>query len=207
MRPPIVNLPVPAEKIDGQTVIFRPVRDGIDSEVSGVIQVIEEPDGFNVNASYIVAEDSRQPRVYWFDQSEIDTIARSLIKEKQRILIVDDDHECTHLVKILLEKAGSYVVLEENDAASAHQSARNFRPDLILLDIMMPETDGAEVAAQIEADPDLRSTPIIFLTALVTEPETKAGLRIEGHRSVAKPINIPKLIDQIEESLPRPAVG
>jgi CheY-like chemotaxis protein len=206
MRPPIVNLPVPAEKIDGQTVIFRPVRDGIDSEVSGVIQVIEEPDGFNVNASYIVAEDSRQPRVYWFDQSEIDTITRSLIKEKQRILIVDDDHECTHLVKILLEKAGSYVVLEENDAASAHQSARNFRPDLILLDIMMPETDGAEVAAQIEADPDLRSTPIIFLTALVTEPETKAGLRIEGHRSVAKPINIPELIDQIEESLPRPAV-
>jgi len=207
MRPPIVNLPVPAEKIDGRTVIFRPVRDGIDSEVAGVIQVIEEPDGFNVNASYIVAEDSRQPHVYWFDQSEIDTIARSLIKEKQRILIVDDDHESTHLVKILLEKAGSYVVLEENDAASAHQSARNFRPDLILLDIMMPETDGAEVAAQIEADPDLRSTPIIFLTALVTEPETKAGLRIEGHRSVAKPINIPKLIDQIEESLPRPAVG
>src|SRR4029453_7575126 len=127
MRPPIVNLPVPAEKIDGRTVIFRPVRDGIDSEVAGVIQVIEEPDGFNVNASYIVAEDSRQPHVYWFDQSEIDTIARSLIKEKQRILIVDDDHESTHLVKILLEKAGSYVVLEENDAASAHQSARNFR--------------------------------------------------------------------------------
>jgi CheY-like chemotaxis protein len=206
MRPPIVTLPVSAEKIDGQTVIFRPVRDGIDSEVAGVIQVIEEPNGFNVNASYIVAQDSQQPRVYWFDQSEIDTIARSLIKEKQRILIVDDDHECTHLVKILLEKAGSYVVLEENDAASAHQSARNFRPDLILLDIMMPKTDGAEVAAQIEADPDLRSTPVIFLTALVTEPETKAGLRIEGHRSVAKPINIPKLIDQIEESLPRQAV-
>ena len=40
MRPPIVNLPVPAEKIDGQTVMFRPMRDGIDSEVSGVIQVI-----------------------------------------------------------------------------------------------------------------------------------------------------------------------
>jgi CheY-like chemotaxis protein len=72
-----------------------------------------------------------------------------------------------------------------------------------LLDIMMPKTDGSEVAAQIEADPELRSTPIIFLTALVTEPETKAGLRIEGHRSLAKPINIPRLIDQIDESLPR----
>src|SRR5207302_3001976 len=89
--------------------------------------------------------------------------------------------------------------LEENDADVAHQSARNFRPDAILMDIMMPKTDGGEVAAQIEADPELRSTPIIFLTALVTEPETKAGLRIEGHRSLAKPINIPQLINGIEE--------
>ena len=72
---------------------------------------------------------------------------------------------------------------------------------MILLDIMMPQKDGAEVAAQIEADPELCSTPIIFLTALVTMPEAKHGLRIEGHRSLAKPIDIPQLINQIEESL------
>src|SRR6059036_640509 len=202
-RPSTVKLPMPAEKIDGQTVTFRPVRDGIDSEVSGVMQVIENANGFNVNASYIVSQDPPLCRVYWFDQSEIDAIARALVQEKRRILIVDDDRESTNLVKILLEKAGSYLVLEENDATKAHQSAQNFRPDVILLDIMMPKTDGGEVAAQIEADPELRSTPIIFLTALITEPETKAGLRIEGHRSLAKPINIPQLIDQIEESLQR----
>jgi len=184
-------------------VTFRPVRDGIDSEVSGVLEVIEDADGFNVNASYVVSENPPRSHVYWFDQSEIDAIARSLMKEKRRILIVDDDPDSTHLVKILLEKTGNYVVLEENDADGAHQSARNFRPDAILLDIMMPKTDGGEVAAHIEADPELRSTPIIFLTALVTELETKAGLRIEGHRSLAKPINIPQLIDQIEESLLR----
>ena len=184
--------------------MFKPLRDGIDSEVPGVLQVIEDADGFNVNASYVVSENPPRSHVYWFDQSEIDAIARSLlIKEKRRILIVDDDPDSTHLVKILLEKTGNYVVLEENDADQAHQSARNFRPHAILLDIMMPKTDGSEVAAQIEADPELRSTPIIFLTALVTELETKAGLRIEGHRSLAKPINIPRLIDQIEESLPR----
>ena len=177
------------------------MRDGINSEVSGVIQVIEEADGFSVNASYIVGQDPPSSHVYWFDQAEIDTITRSLVKEKRRILVVDDDPDSTHLVKILLEKTGNYVVLEENDPDEAHQSARNFRPDAILLDIMMPKTDGGEVAAQIDADPELRSTPIIFLTALITEPETKAGLRIEGHRSLAKPINIPELIDQIEESL------
>jgi CheY-like chemotaxis protein len=200
--PPILKLPIPAEKIDGHTVTFRPVRDGIDSEVSGVIQVVERANGFNVNASYVVGQDPPQSHVYWFDQSEIDAIARSLTKEKRRILIVDDDADSTHLVKILLEKTGAYVVLEENDSAAAHQSARTFRPDVILLDIMMPKTDGAEVAAQIEADLELQSTPIIFLTALITKPETNTGLRIEGHRSLAKPINIPELIDHIEESLP-----
>ena len=202
-RPSTVKLPLSPDEIDGQTVTFRPIRDGIDSEVSGVLEVIEDADGFNVNASYVVSENPPRSHVYWFDQAEIDGITRSLIKEKRRVLIVDDDLDSTHLVKILLEKTGNYVVLEENDADQAHQSARNFRPHAILLDIMMPKTDGGEVAAQIEADPELQSTPIIFLTALVTEPETKAGLRIEGHRSLAKPINIPQLIDQIEESLPR----
>lgn len=201
-KPTTVRLSLSVEKIDGQSVTFRPVRDGIDYEVTGVIQVIENADGFNVNASYIVGQDPPQSRVYWFDQGEIDAVARSLAKEKRRILIVDDDAESTHLVKILLEKTGNYLVLEENDAAKAHQRARDFRPDVILLDIMMPERDGGEVEAEIEADAELRRTPIIFLTALVTEPEAKAGLRIDGHRSVAKPINIPELIYHIEESLP-----
>jgi CheY-like chemotaxis protein len=201
-RPPTVKLPIPPEKIDGQTVTFKPVRDGIDLEVLGVIQVIEDANGFNVNASYIVSQDPPRCRVYWFDQSEIDAIAGSAVKEKRRILIVDDDRECTHVVKILLERTGCYLVLEENDGANAHQSAQNFRPDVILLDIMMPETDGGEVAAQIEADPELQGTPIIFLTALVTKPETKTGLRLQGHPFLAKPINIPELINGIEESLP-----
>ena len=164
--------------------------------------MVERANGFSVNGSYVLGQDPPQSHVYWFDQSEIDAIARSLTKEKRRILIVDDDRECTHLVKVLLEKAGHYHVLEENNGAKAHQSARNFRPDVILLDIMMPEMDGADVAIQIEGDAELRGTPIIFLTALVTMSEAHTGLRIEGHRSLAKPIDIPELINQIEESLP-----
>ena len=123
-------------------------------------------------------------------------------KERARILIVDNDRDGTHLVKILLERTGRYLVLEENDATKAHQSARNFRPDVILLDIVMPETDGGEVAAQIQADPDLQRTPIIFLTALVTKAEAKTGLRIQGHPFLAKPISIPELVEGIERVLP-----
>jgi CheY-like chemotaxis protein len=123
-------------------------------------------------------------------------------KERRRILIVDNDPNTTHLVKVLLERTGRYLVLEENDAAKAHQSARNFRPDLILLDVVMPETDGGEVAAQIEADPELHNTPIVFLTALVTRAEAKRGLSIQGHPILAKPVSIPELINAIEQHLP-----
>ena len=130
------------------------------------------------------------------------SVAGAAVEEKRRILIVDDDRDSTHLVKILLEKIGSYCVLEENDAAKAYQSARNFRPDLILLDIMMPERDGGDIAAQIDADPGLQETPIIFLTALVTKAEAKAGFHIQGHPVLAKPVNIWELINRIEENLP-----
>ena len=129
-------------------------------------------------------------------------MAGAAAQEKRRILIVDDDRDSTHVIQILLEKTGRYLVLEESDATKAHQSARNFRPDLILLDIMMPQRDGGDIATQIEADPGMRETPILFLTALVTKAEAKAGLHIQGHPVLAKPINIPELIKGIEENLP-----
>jgi len=105
-------------------------------------------------------------------------------------------------VKVLLERTGHYLVLEENDATKAHQSAQNFRPDLILLDVVMPETDGGEVAVRIEADPELHNTPIVFLTALVTRAEANSGLNIQGHPFLAKPVSIPELINAIEQHLP-----
>ena len=125
-----------------------------------------------------------------------------MLEQNRRILIVDDDRDGTHLIKILLEKISHYLVLEENDAAKAHGSARDFRPDLILLDMMMPQIDGGDIAAQIDADPELQRTPIIFLTALATKAEAKAGISFQGHPVLAKPINILELINRIEENLP-----
>ena len=120
----------------------------------------------------------------------------------RRILIIDNDKNTTHLVKILLEKTGRYLVFEENDSTRAHLSARNFRPDLIFLDVVMPDRDGGDIAAQIQADPELHGTPIIFITALVTRGEVETGLHIDGHPFLAKPINIQELIDAIEGHLP-----
>jgi CheY-like chemotaxis protein len=124
------------------------------------------------------------------------------IKDKPCILIVDNNHDFTRSTKLALEKTGSYFVVEENDATKAHETAQNLRPDLILLDVAMPETDGGEVAARIQSDPTLHRTPIVFLTALVTKAETRSGLRIQGHSFLAKPISFSDLIAGIEENLP-----
>ena len=130
--------------------------------------------------------------------SWLDSIGHSA----RRILIVDNDKNTTHLIKILLEKTGRYLVFEENHPARAHQTARNFRPNLIFLDVVMPDQDGGEIAAQFRADPELEGTPIVFLTALVTRAEATGGLRIDGHPFLAKPINIQELIKTIEAYLP-----
>jgi DNA-binding response OmpR family regulator len=129
--------------------------------------------------------------------SWLDSIGNSA----RRILIVDNDKNTTHLIKVLLEKTGRYLVFEENDSTKARWTARNFRPDLIFLDVVMPDRDGGEIAAQIQVDPELHGTPIIFLTALVTKAEADKGLRIDGHPSLAKPIDIQELMNAIEKHL------
>jgi CheY-like chemotaxis protein len=144
------------------------------------------------------------PRVSSSESTPPESTAGPVPKNSRRILIVDDDANSTHLVKILLERSGPYVVLEENDPTRADQTAHDFKPDVILLDIVMPNMDGGELATQIEADRELHDTPIIFLTALVTHVEAKSGLHIQGHPLVAKPISIPELIDAIEKHLPAP---
>ena len=124
------------------------------------------------------------------------------VSGKRRILVIATDKNISHLVKVLLEKTGSYVVSEENDSTNAYQSARNFKPDLILFDVVMPIRDGSGIESQLRRDPELQNTPIIFLSALVTPAEANAGVQIDGHSFVAKPINIQELVDVIEERLP-----
>jgi two-component system, sensor histidine kinase ChiS len=123
-------------------------------------------------------------------------------KEKPLILIIDDNRDFTYSAKLGLERTGLYSVWEENEPARAHQTAQRALPDLILLDIAMPETDGGEVAARIESDPILHRTPVVFLTAVVTKAEASSGLQIQGHPFLAKPISIPELVAAIERYLP-----
>ena len=120
--------------------------------------------------------------------------------ETKRILIVDDEAGFTRLLKLTLEGTRRYIVKEENDGSQALQSARQFRPDLILLDIVMPKMDGGDVARQMASDPMLKKVKIIFLTAIVSQKEAGAG-GIGGFPFVAKPVSLAALTAMIEETL------
>jgi CheY-like chemotaxis protein len=119
---------------------------------------------------------------------------------KPKILIVDDEGGFTKLTRLTL--ADHYDICEENNSARALETARNFQPDLILLDVVMPDFDGGDVAAQIQNDPTLKRVPIVFLTAIVTEKETEKRRLFGGYPFIAKPVMPEKLAEQIEKYLP-----
>ena len=119
---------------------------------------------------------------------------------KKRILLVDDEKSFTNLLKLNLEDTGNYEVHVENWAEDAFPAAQKFKPDLILLDIIMPRMPGGNVAALIKADPELKDTPIIFLTAAVRkhQVEENDGI-ICDHPCLAKPATADEVVQMIEK--------
>ena len=119
---------------------------------------------------------------------------------KKRILVVDDEPSITRNLKLNLEANGEYEVHTENLATRALAAARKFRPDLILLDVVMPDMEGGDLAAQIKGDPLFQKTPIIFLTALISNTETEGDKMASGTQLfLAKPVSIEKLKQVIEQ--------
>ena len=122
----------------------------------------------------------------------------------KKVLVVDDEPSITRLLKLNLEKSGAYFVREENLGARCLMAAREFKPDIILLDVMMPDLDGGDVAAQLRAEPLLSKIPIVFLTAGVKKEEVKAhdGM-IGGFAYIAKPIDMNGVLRVLEQHLPK----
>ncbi len=121
---------------------------------------------------------------------------------KKKILVVDDEASITRLLKINLERTGAYTVRTETEGLKTFPAAREFKPDLIVLDVMMPDADGGDVAASLQADPLLRGIPIVFLTAAVKKEELSAhGGMIGGFPYIAKPLDVKGVIAVIEQTL------
>ena len=121
---------------------------------------------------------------------------------KSRVLIIDNNRQFTRSAQLFLEHTGNYFACAVNDPRRALETARTFKPDLVLVDLIMPQADGLEVVMQLEADWALHAVPIVFLTTLITPEEARDGRRINGHRVVPKPTRGFDLIRVVEESLP-----
>ena len=119
--------------------------------------------------------------------------------DTRRILMVDDEVGFTNLAKLNLEKTGRYMVRVENAGERAVAAAREFQPDLILLDIVMPGKDGGEVLAELQQTPETQRIPVAFLTATVSvKGVADRGNRIRGLPFIAKPVSPQELMGEIE---------
>lgn len=117
-------------------------------------------------------------------------------KQIYRVLVVDDEESILELLKYNLEKAG-YEVRTAPDGVKAIEIARRFRPDLVLLDIMMPEMDGVETCRQLRGMPELQKTFIIFLTARAEEYSEVAAFDVGADDYITKPIKPRALISRL----------
>src|SRR6202140_2653186 len=115
----------------------------------------------------------------------------------KKILLIEDDADLFSLLKYNLEKEG-FSMSGLQTGRGALELCRQVRPDLILLDIMLPDSDGLDICKGIRRDPDLSATPIIFLTARASETDRIVGLEIGANDYVVKPFFVRELIARIK---------
>ena len=120
----------------------------------------------------------------------------------KRILIIDDEAGFTNLVKLALEQTGRFTVGVVNDSMEAVAAAQAFKPQLILLDVMMPTKDGGELLAELEVNEQLKQVPVLFLTASTMNQLARAQqTAVRGRPVIAKPVTPQDLIQHIDQAL------
>ena len=122
--------------------------------------------------------------------------------EKAKILIIDDEEDFAYFIKLNLESTDRFEVLTSTSGQDGINLAMEKKPDLIFIDILMPEMHGTEVAEILLQNRATKSIPMIYLTAVATKKdvETKGGV-IGGRQFIAKPVTAEELIEVIESVL------
>lgn len=124
------------------------------------------------------------------------------MNNKRKVLIIDDEEDFCHFVKLNLERSGQFEVLVATKAMAGIGMAKKNLPDLILLDILMPDMDGSLVAETLLQEPATKKIPILFLTALAQKNEVESSGGIIGGRTfLAKPITPDELVARINSVL------
>ncbi len=122
--------------------------------------------------------------------------------EPRRVLLIDDEASFTRMVKLNLEATGKYAVRVVNESPQSQQVANEFHPEIILLDVVMPEVDGGDVANQLRQHETTKHIPIIFVSAMVSRRESGSGFyKSGGEHFLAKPVSTELLDESIEQVL------
>ena len=124
----------------------------------------------------------------------------------RRILVVDDDREVVRLIRAYLEQAG-FEVLAAHDGDTAVHIIRRERPDLLLLDLMLPGKDGWEITRLVRSDAALAHIPIIMLTARIDDTDKIVGLELGADDYVTKPYNPREVVARVRARLRQPDVA
>jgi len=123
--------------------------------------------------------------------------------DKKKILLIDDEEDFCFFVKLNLEKTRKYQVFTATDGMEGVRLAKQLKPDLIFLDIVMPNIDGGQVAEILLEDESTSTIPFVFVTAMVKKDEVvKRGGQIGGRDFIAKPVKPETLIEKIEQYCP-----
>ncbi|PDW01571.1 response regulator transcription factor [Candidatus Viridilinea mediisalina] len=122
----------------------------------------------------------------------------------QHILVVDDDQEIARLVRAYLEQAGFHVTTAY-DVATAQRELRTIQPALLVLDLMLPDQDGMELARMLRSDPTTANLPIIMLTARVDDTDRIVGLELGADDYISKPFNPREVVARVRAVLRRAA--
>jgi DNA-binding response OmpR family regulator len=113
-----------------------------------------------------------------------------------KILVVDDEPQVTEIVETFLSSAGHEVFID-NVAASGLRRAKELKPDLILLDIMMPEIDGYDICNNLKNDPETANIPVLFLTGKDRGDDMGRSFQVGGDMFIKKPFSCERLLEII----------
>jgi len=120
----------------------------------------------------------------------------------QKILVVDDDQNLVRVVRAYLEKA-NFQVLTAFDGETALHTLRRDHPDLVVLDLMLPDRDGWDITRLVRSDPTLANIPIIMLTARVDDTDKIIGLELDADDYITKPFNPREVVARVRSILRR----
>ena len=119
---------------------------------------------------------------------------------RRKILVVDDERYILHILDFSLGSEG-YEVITAGDGEQAVERTKSEKPDLIVMDIMMPKMDGFEACKLIKSDPDTREIPVIMLTAKGREIDKNRGMEAGADEYLTKPFSPAKLIERVHSVL------